>query len=57
VLVEGESARSPEDLKGHTTCNKVVNFRGGPELAGSLARVRVTEAKAHSLYGEFVGVV
>ena len=55
VLVEGASARSPEDMRGHTTCNKVVNFRGGPELSGSLSKVRVTEAKPHSLYGEFAG--
>ena len=53
--VEGASARSHEDVKGHTTCNKVVNFRGSPDLAGSLSKVRVTEAKAHSLYGEFAG--
>jgi tRNA-2-methylthio-N6-dimethylallyladenosine synthase len=56
VLVEGQSARAPEDSKGHTTCHKVVNFRG-VGLAGRLARVRVTEAKPHSLYGEFLGCV
>ena len=52
VLVEGESARSKEDLTGHTTCNKVVNFPGGSELLGGVVRVRVTLAKANSLYGE-----
>lgn len=57
VLVEGRSARAPEDLKGHTTCNKVVNFRGGGGLEGRLVRVLVTEAKPHSLYGEFLGDV
>lgn len=56
VLVEGASARAEADLKGHTTCNKVVNFPGPPGLAGELVRVRVTEAKPHSLYGEFLGV-
>jgi tRNA-2-methylthio-N6-dimethylallyladenosine synthase len=55
VLVEGASARSSEDVRGHTTCNKVVNFRGSPALAGSLSKVLVTEAKPHSLYGEFLG--
>ena len=54
VLVEGESARSKEDLTGHTTCNKVVNFPGGPELLGEVVTVRVVEAKANSLYGEMV---
>jgi len=57
VLVEGFSARSREDLKGHTTCNKVVNFRGGAELNGEIVSVRVKEAKSHSLYGEISGVL
>jgi tRNA-2-methylthio-N6-dimethylallyladenosine synthase len=52
VLVEGESARSRDDLTGHTTCNKVVNFRGGAGLLGEVVTVRVREAKANSLYGE-----
>ncbi len=52
VLVEGWSARSVSDLTGHTTCNKVVNFRADASLVGEIVKVRVTEAKAHSLYGE-----
>ena len=52
VLVEGESARSAFDLTGHTDCNKVVNFRGAAELLGRIVRVRVSEAKTNSLYGE-----
>ena len=52
VLVEGESARSAFDLTGHTDCNKVVNFRGAAELIGRIVRVRVSEAKTNSLYGE-----
>jgi tRNA-2-methylthio-N6-dimethylallyladenosine synthase len=52
VLVEGFSARSAEDLTGHTTCNKVINFRADPGLIGEIVRVRVREAKTHSLYGE-----
>ena len=55
VLAEGVSARSQEDLKGHTTCNKVINFRADSSLVGQILRVRVTEAKAHSLYGEVSG--
>ncbi len=55
VLVEGTSARSSSDLTGHSSCNKVVNFRGPSGLTGEIARVRVTEAKTHSLYGEFLG--
>lgn len=55
VLVEGLSAKSVEDLTGHTTCHKVVNFKGGRELAGQIVRVRITEAKTNSLYGHLVG--
>jgi tRNA-2-methylthio-N6-dimethylallyladenosine synthase len=57
VLVERVSARASEDMTGHTTCHKVVNFRGTSDLEGKLVRVRVTEAKPHSLYGEFLGVL
>jgi tRNA-2-methylthio-N6-dimethylallyladenosine synthase len=52
VLVEGLSARSVEDLTGHTTCNKVINFRAGRDLIGKIVKVKVKEAKTHSLYGE-----
>ena len=54
VLAEGFSARSTSDLTGHTTCNKVVNFAGGAELVGQILKVRVTEAKAHSLFGQIL---
>ncbi|MDT5158048.1 MAG: tRNA-2-methylthio-N6-dimethylallyladenosine synthase [Acidobacteriota bacterium] len=52
VLVEGFSARSEKDLKGHTTCHKVINFGADAELFGKILKVRVTESKSHSLYGE-----
>ena len=55
VLVEGFSARSRDDLTGHTTCNKVINFRGEAGLIGKVVRARVTQAKTHSLYGEISG--
>jgi tRNA-2-methylthio-N6-dimethylallyladenosine synthase len=55
VLVERDSARSPSDLTGHTTCNKVVNFPGARSLIGQIVPVRITEVKAHSLYGS-IGV-
>jgi len=54
VLAEGFSARSEGDLTGHTTCNKVVNFGASPELIGKVVKVRVTEAKAHSLFGQIL---
>jgi tRNA-2-methylthio-N6-dimethylallyladenosine synthase len=54
VLAEGESAKSAEDMTGHSTCHKVVNFKGTKNLAGKIVRVRVREAKTNSLYGEMV---
>ena len=52
VLVRGESARSADDLTGHSACNKVVNFRGPSELVGEIVELRIVEAKSNSLYGE-----
>jgi tRNA-2-methylthio-N6-dimethylallyladenosine synthase len=54
VLAEGFSARSESDLTGHTTCNKVVNFGASSEFIGKVVKVRVTEAKAHSLFGQIL---
>lgn len=54
VLVEGESARSDDDMTGHSTCHKVVNFKGDSSLCGEIAEVLVTEAKPNSLYGRRV---
>lgn len=52
VLVEGRSVKSEADLRGHSTCNKIINFRGESELIGKIVNLRITEAKANSLYGE-----
>jgi len=54
VLAEGESARNCTDLTGHSTCHKVVNFRGDKGLVGNILKVRITEAKTNSLYGVMV---
>jgi tRNA-2-methylthio-N6-dimethylallyladenosine synthase len=54
VLVEGTSARSEQDLTGHTRCQKVVNFPGDRERIGTLAQVKVTDVKTNSLYGVLV---
>jgi tRNA-2-methylthio-N6-dimethylallyladenosine synthase len=51
VLIEGESAKSKQDMKGHSTCHKVVNFPGDSGLLGQVVRVRIVEAKINSLYG------
>lgn len=54
VLAEKISAKSDRDLSGHSTCHRVVNFKGLPEMLGTIVDVRITEAKANSLYGEKV---
>ena len=54
VLVERESSKSPRDMTGHSTCHKVVNFPGDTSMLGNIVKVRITQAKQNSLYGEAV---
>jgi tRNA-2-methylthio-N6-dimethylallyladenosine synthase len=54
VLVERESARSSDDMTGHSTCNKVVNFRAANTQPGEVVDVLISQAKPYSLYGELV---
>ena len=54
VLVEKESARSPEDMTGHSTCHKVVNFRAQQTQPGAIVDVLIRQAKSYSLYGELM---
>ena len=51
VLAERQSSRSANDLSGHSTCHKVVNFEGDSGLEGEIVDVVVTAAKTNSLYG------
>ena len=52
VLAENVSTRSAADITGHSTCHKLVNFSGSPDLIGKLVDVRIREIKANSLFGE-----
>lgn len=52
VLVEKESARSNEDMTGHSTCHKVVNFGARQTQPGEIVDVLISQAKPYSLYGE-----
>jgi tRNA-2-methylthio-N6-dimethylallyladenosine synthase len=54
VLAENISAKNILELTGHSTCHRVVNFKGGTELLGRVLKVRITDAKSNSLYGEIV---
>jgi tRNA-2-methylthio-N6-dimethylallyladenosine synthase len=57
VLVERPSSKSDQDMSGHSTCHKVVNFAGASALLGELVTVRVTEAKPNSLYGKLTSAL
>jgi tRNA-2-methylthio-N6-dimethylallyladenosine synthase len=57
VLVERPSSKSDQDMSGHSTCHKVVNFSGASALLGELVTVRVTEAKPNSLYGKLTSAL
>ncbi|NOT47328.1 MAG: tRNA (N6-isopentenyl adenosine(37)-C2)-methylthiotransferase MiaB [Acidobacteria bacterium] len=52
VLVEKQAVRMEMQVSGHSTCHKVVNFNGPAELIGSIEKVRITEVKSNSLFGE-----
>ncbi|HKO60957.1 MAG TPA: tRNA (N6-isopentenyl adenosine(37)-C2)-methylthiotransferase MiaB [Pyrinomonadaceae bacterium] len=51
VLVEKPSTRSEEDMMGHSTCHKVVNFKAQQAKPGDIVNVQITQAKPNSLYG------
>lgn len=54
VLAENRSSKHSDQLTGHTTCHKVVNFSGGAELLGRILKIKITEIKSNSLYGEIL---
>ena len=54
VLVEGPSKKDPDELRGRTENNRVVNFPGPSELAGTFADVVIVEALPNSLRGRLV---
>jgi tRNA-2-methylthio-N6-dimethylallyladenosine synthase len=55
VLVDGYSKKDATELRARTECNRIVNFKGGPNpecLMNQLIDVKITEANPHSLRGE-----
>lgn len=51
VLVEKASSKHADQLTGHTTCHRVVNFKGDPSSIGNIVNVLITESKSSTLYG------
>jgi len=54
ILVEGPSKAGGGEKTGRTRGNHIVNFPGASVAAGSLVRVRIQMALAHSLRGELL---
>ena len=54
ILVEGESTKDANELKGRTENNRVVNFQGHKRLIGHFIDVRISEVRPNSLRGEVV---
>lgn len=59
ILVEGYAKKSTAEFCGRTSNNRMVNVpmpesRSIDELTGKLLKVRITEARSHSLRGELV---
>ncbi len=54
VLVEGPSKKDPNELKGRTANNRVVNFAGQPRLIGNMVELRITAAMSYTLRGAII---
>jgi len=52
ILVEKFSSKSKTELSGHTSCQKVVNFKGSENLVGKIIKVKITKSKLNTLHGE-----
>lgn len=54
VLVEGLSKSSKTTYTGRTRENKIVNFKGNPDLVGSMVKIRIDTIQTWSLSGKLV---
>jgi tRNA-2-methylthio-N6-dimethylallyladenosine synthase len=54
VLVEGLSKKDPAELTGRTESNRIVNFKGHPEMISTIMPVKITEIRTNSLRGELI---
>ncbi|HEY0427855.1 MAG TPA: tRNA (N6-isopentenyl adenosine(37)-C2)-methylthiotransferase MiaB [Pyrinomonadaceae bacterium] len=51
VLVEKKAVKGETEFSGHSSCQKVVNFKADSELLGKIVDVRITECKSNTLFG------
>ncbi|MCH7414212.1 tRNA (N6-isopentenyl adenosine(37)-C2)-methylthiotransferase MiaB [Belliella sp. R4-6] len=54
ILIEGESKRSAEQLKGRNSANKVVIIEKGNLKKGDYAMVKITDCTPATLFGEVI---
>ena len=54
VLVDGVSKTDENMLSGYTESNKLVHFKGTPDLIGKIIDVKINESHTYSLLGEIV---
>lgn len=52
VLTEKYSSKSESEYSGHSTCHKIVNFKSPENVLGQIVRVKITESKTNTLFGE-----
>ncbi|MEP6902839.1 MAG: tRNA (N6-isopentenyl adenosine(37)-C2)-methylthiotransferase MiaB [Actinomycetota bacterium] len=54
ILAEGFSSRSGNELNGHSTCHKSVNFEADKKFLGQIVEVEISECKTNTLFGKMV---
>ncbi|NHE59377.1 tRNA (N6-isopentenyl adenosine(37)-C2)-methylthiotransferase MiaB [Cyclobacterium plantarum] len=54
ILIEGQSKRSADQLKGRNSANKVVIVSAGKLKVGDYVKVRITDCSSATLFGEVV---
>lgn len=51
ILVESASHKNTSKLAGRTECNRIVHFKGSPDMISQFVDVEITEVLTHSLHG------
>ncbi|MDP8162763.1 tRNA (N6-isopentenyl adenosine(37)-C2)-methylthiotransferase MiaB [Pasteurella skyensis] len=54
ILVEGLSKKDSTELTGRTENNRIVNFKGSPDMIGKFIDVKITDVYTNSLRGEVI---
>lgn len=54
ILVEGPSKKDIMELTGRTETNRIVNFKGTPDMIGKFVDVKITDVFTNSLRGDVV---